>query len=411
MRHVRFNLPQSSLKERLDRLTACNTQLDRLLTNRSLPSQPRLHQRPGPSRRYLWRDRSHAIDIYNAICDGYQCECAAPHRANFALPRMSDKIRTDSGLSSVWDFELLFATEESAAKQIMPDTFNDPDDLAKSWSQISIADEIVHGSRRVSVSQCDDNHNQAHPQPIHDLCIFTRSLDPGDCKPGRQVCVLRLKEKQYSLQPPTTLQGVPQNVEYLDQLLDDQHFLVSRKERICLALSLSHAVLSFYATPWIESCWTWNDFCIDRKDEGQLFAGRKFYSSQNKSLIPASQRPLTSDFWAIRGEPTLTRLGFALIELALGRRLVELRSQYHSQNADPDALDFLTAKSLVDSGWIMRAESQAYEDVVMACLKHQFISNSEVIGLDSSRSNFQENAERSIISPLHTIVMASWGPP
>ena len=402
-------MPQSSLRERLNRLTAYNTQLQRLLTDRSLPTETSLHDRSRPSKRYLWRDRSHAVDIYNALCDGYRCKCSAPHRANFGLPRISDNIRTNSGLISAWQFELLLSVEESAIEENIPPLPNEPKRLARSWSQMTVGCETVHRSRRVSISQCDDNHDRAQQSPIPDLCIFAKSFDHGVCTPDRQIGILSLKEKQYQLQTPTTLHVVPQNVEYLDQLLADQHFLLSRKERICLALSLSHAVLSFYSTPWIEACWTWNDFCIDRENKGQLFAARKFYSSHSRGLVPECRGPLTSDLWAIRGEPTLTRLGFALIELALGKRLAELRSHHQFQSSDPDTLDFLTAKTLVDSGWVMRAESLVYEDVVQACLRHQFISRSEVIGLDSSRSNFQENAEESIIVPLHTIVMASWG--
>ena len=409
MRQVRYNLPQSSLKERLDQLTTYNTQLDRLMANRSLPSQPPLHQRPGPSRRYLLRDRSHAIDIYNALCDGYQCECTDPHRANFGLPRISDKIRTNSGLMSAWQFELLFATEAPGRKKVMPSMSNDLDGLAKSWSSLSIGVEGIHGSKRFSVCRCDENDDQAQQRLIRDLCIFTKSLDPEDSGSSRQISFLKLKEKQYSLRTPTKLHGVSENVEYLDQLLDDQDFLLSRKDRICLALALSHAVLSFHSTPWIEACWTWNDFCIDRESEGQLFAARKFYSRQNKTLVPETRQPTISEFWAIRGEPTLTRLGFALIELALGKRLAELRPKDSPQSSDPDTRDFLTAKDLVESGKVRRAESQTYEDVVQACLQRQFTSNSELIGLDSSHSSFPENAERSIISPLHTIVMTSWG--
>lgn len=174
-------------------------------------------------------------------------------------------------------------------------------------------------------------------------------------------------------------------------------------------MSLSHAILSFYSTPWIDAHWTWRDFCIDRENEGQLFATRRFYSNRKGTLGPGNPEAPTSSLWAIHGEPTLTRLGFALIELALGKRLAELRcdDQYHS--SDPDTLDFLTAKNMVDSGQIMRAESQAYEDVVRVCLRHQFIRRSELVGLDSSRPNFKENAEVSIIAPLHTIVTGSWG--
>lgn len=409
-RQVRHNLPQSRLKLRLDRLTTYNIQLQRLLADRSLPGNSDSHNIAKPPRRYLRRDPSQVVDLYDAICDGYRCKCKVPHFANFSLPRISDKIRTDSGLVSGWQFELLFATKSSAVDDASSDLDVELEGLMTTWSRIDIGGETISTSRRVSVTECDGGHDLGLSNPMLDLCIITNTVDPENCPSDRLLGYLKRKEKQYQLQALSASQGTSNpNVECLDHLIANQRFLLSRRERICLALSLSHAILSFYSTPWIDAHWTWRDFCIDRENEGQLFATRRFYSNRKGTLGPGNPEAPTSSLWAIHGEPTLTRLGFALIELALGKRLAELRcdDQYHS--SDPDTLDFLTAKNMVDSGQIMRAESQAYEDVVRVCLRHQFIRRSELVGLDSSRPNFKENAEVSIIAPLHTIVTGSWG--
>ncbi|KAL8834256.1 MAG: hypothetical protein Q9170_003843 [Blastenia crenularia] len=384
--------------------------LQRLLADRSLPRESITHKKSKPSRRYLRRDSSHVVDLYDAIYDGYRCKCKVPHLANFSLPRLSDKVRTDSGLISGWQFELLFAMKGTSADGDPADSHLGFEGLMTTWSQIGIGDEVVGTSRRVSITECDNKRDLGHPKPMLDLCIFTKELDHEDSSTDRPVGFLKRKEKQYQLQMPITPTGTPSpNVECLDHLLADKHFLLSRKARIRLALSLSHAILSFYTTPWIDAYWTWRDFCIDREDEGQLFATRRFYANGKEYIDSGSCHSPTSSLWAIHGEPTLTRLGFALIELALGKRLADLRPDQLLQSSDPDTLDFLTAKNLVDSGQIMRAESQAYEDVVRVCLKHQFIRASEPVGLDSSHPSFQENAEQSIIAPLHTIVTGSWG--
>ncbi|KAL8722295.1 MAG: hypothetical protein Q9225_001200 [Loekoesia sp. 1 TL-2023] len=384
--------------------------LQRLLADRSLPGGSASHKRSETARRYIRRDPSHVVDLYNAICDGYRCKCKVPHLANFSLPRISDEIRTESGLVSGWQFELLFATAGPAVDEYLPNSNVELEGLMTTWSQIAIGGDTVSTSRRVSITECDNKRDLGQPNPMLDLCIFTSTFDSQGCTPDRLIGFLRRKEKQYQLQIPTTSQGTSSpNVECLDHLLTDQSFLLSRKERIRLALSLSHAILSFYSTPWIGDYWTWKDFCIDRQNEGQLFATQRFYSNQREVAAACSCGAPNSSLWAIHGEPTLTRLGFALIELALGKRLVELRPDHQNRSADPDTLDFLTAKNLLDSGHIMRAESQAYEDVVRVCLQHQFIRSSELVGLDSSRPSFQENAEQSIIAPLHTIVTGSWG--
>lgn len=404
-------MPQSSLKEHLNRLETYNIQLRRLLADRSLPSTPTYHQKTKPSKRFLRRDPSHAVAIYNAICDGYRCTCKAPHFANFSLPKISDDTRTDSGLISRWQFELLFAIDESAISEAEPASSGELEELTMTWSRFSIGSEVVKSPRRISIAECDHKENNFGRQTaIHDLCVFLKTLGPEEPTSDPQVGFLKIEEKQYQLETPTKVQGSPpQKIECLDRFLADQQFSLSRKERICLALSLSHAILSFYSTPWIEACWSWGDFCIDRENNGQLFATRKFYSSHMSTLASASRGSLTSTLWAIHGEPTLTRLGFALIELALGKRLAEMRSDNRYQGSDPDTLDFLTAKSLVESGCVMQAEGQQYENVVKACLLHQFLRSSELVGLDSSGPNFQVNVEESILAPLHTIVAGSWG--
>ena len=411
MRRFRYDLPQSSLKEHLDRLESYNIQLQRLLADHSLPSMPAYDRKTKPCRRFLRRDSRHAVAIYNAICDGYRCTCKAPHLANFSLPRISDDTRTDSGLISRSQFELLFAIDESAMSEAEPASSGDLDDLTMTWSKFSIGSEVVQSPRRISIAECDHkDHDFGQQTAIHDLCVFLKTLGPEEPASDPQVGFLKIEEKQYQLETPTKLQGSsPGKIECLDRVLVDQQFSLSRKERICLALSLSHAILSFYSTPWIETCWSWGDFCIDRENNGQLFATRKFYSSQMSTLASASRESLTSTLWAIHGEPTLTRLGFALIELALGKRLAELRSDNQYPGSDPDTLDFLTAKTLVESGCVMQAEGQKYENAVKACLLHQFLRSSELVGLDSKRPNFQVNVEESILAPLHTIVAGSWG--
>ncbi|KAL9598500.1 MAG: hypothetical protein Q9219_004473 [cf. Caloplaca sp. 3 TL-2023] len=374
IRQVKYSLPQSSLKQRLDELTAYNVQLQRLLADRSLPSESIPRRRSKPPRRYLRRNPSHVVDLYNAICDGYRCECDVPHFANFSIPRISDELRTDSGLISGWEFELLFATKDSVENENPTASPIELEGLMTNWSQLHSGGETIGTSRRVSVTEC----SQSRGNPLLDLCILTKTLSPEESSSDRLIGFLKRKEKQYQLQTPKRAPSpCSPKVECLDHLLTDEDFLFSRKERIHLALSLSHAILSFYSTPWIDAYWTWRDFCIDRDNEGQLFATRRFYSNHKDMLTPGTSP--ASSLWAIHGEPSLTRLGFALIELALGKRLVDLRQYYQHPSTDPDTLDFLTAKNLIDSGRVMRAESQAYEDVVRVCLEHQFIRSSELL--------------------------------
>lgn len=401
-------MPQSTLKEQLAKLTALNTQLQRLLTERPIASISQTSNERNPNRRLLWRGSSHAIDIYNALHDSYRCDCSMPHRANFGLPRMPGGAEMLNNPGEMSQFELLFATDQSRDEDSDALSLSVTQGLSRSWSQASIYSGSFSSSRRFSISECVQSKSKVQTESISDLCIFTNSCESKEPQLTTQRGVLSLNDRRFELQKATELPETPLT-EQLDHLLTDQSFLRSRQERISLALSLSHAVLSLCSTPWIQSCWTWEDLSIDRENAGRIFAAQSFYSCHNAAAFTEKSCALVSAFWEIRGEPELTRLGFALVELALGQRLADLRSEYDLESSDIDTLDYLTAMKIVDSGRIMQAEGKMYENVVKSCLRHQFISDSEVIGLNSSQPGFHTSAERCIVEPLHKIVTASWG--
>ena len=86
-----------------------------------------------------------------------------------------------------------------------------------------------------------------------------------------------------------------------------------------------------------------------KDDNKQVFVTGRFYSTQ-RALSPTANKSAhsaaTSLFWSCFGEPILTRLGFALIELALGKRLSQLRPLNVDPNGDQDMLDFMTARQV-----------------------------------------------------------------
>lgn len=116
-----------------------------------------------------------------------------------------------------------------------------------------------------------------------------------------------------------------------------------------------------------------------------------------------------STFWACFGEPELTRLGFALIELALGKRLAELRKECIDHVYDQDMLDLKTAKDMVDTGILVEEAGQCYNDVVKVCLEHQVIVSSGVKGLNSKHVDFQLDLERYVVDPIRDLYITSWG--
>lgn len=226
--------------------------------------------------------------------------------------------------------------------------------------------------------------------------------------------VLSANEKVYSVKI-TSVHGDPSthhSVICLDDcLVPTENWQLSRRNRMDLALSLSLAILQFYSTPWIDSWWTWKDFCLLKDEKSQVFISRKFYSAQSRRMSEqASHSASTSAFWKMYGEPVLTRLGFALVELALGKRLSQLRDPNEDQNIDEDMLDLLTAKREVESGRVCNEAGKVYSDAVQACLEHQVILPTKVMGLKSEHKNFQQDLEEFVVGPLRNFHDTSWPP-
>jgi hypothetical protein len=224
-----------------------------------------------------------------------------------------------------------------------------------------------------------------------------------------------VKQKEYTVK--ITSVGVDSSTDHNVVCIDDylvpyEQWELNKQKRMYLALSLSHAILQFYSTPWIDMWWTWKDFCMLKDDNSQVFVTGKFYSTQKPSTPTAKQlsHPASASlFWSCFGEPILTRLGFALIELALGKRLSELRPADVNPNEDQDMLDTYTAKSLLADGSIFNEAGQLYHDAVQACLSHQVTMASGPRSLDSKHPNFQQDLERFVVGPIRDYHIATWG--
>jgi len=159
--------------------------------------------------------------------------------------------------------------------------------------------------------------------------------------------------------------------------------------------------------------WTWKDLYTSKDDISQIFLTRNFYGTHNASLKPPLQKSSHSKsksaFWDVVGEPVLTRLGFALIELALGKRLSELRPSDIDPNADEDMCDMITAKNILAEGSVLQQVGQVYHDAVQVCLTHQVAVASGMKSLDSSHPSFQQDLERFVVVPIRQFRASIWG--
>ena len=121
---------------------------------------------------------------------------------------------------------------------------------------------------------------------IDDLCRFVKELEDTTATSTQNSClgVLGAKDKKYTIRI-TSVGGDSSNTHSVicmdDCLFPSDNWGLTRKMRMDLALSLSHVILQFYLTPWIDMWWTWKDFCMLKDHKSQVFVNRKFYSVQN----------------------------------------------------------------------------------------------------------------------------------
>jgi len=249
-----------------------------------------------------------------------------------------------------------------------------------------------------------------------DLCSILKKFETDASSSNEYLGVIGKNNKKYKLSIKRGDEKDPKQIICLEEILSPNYQLL-RKDRMQLALRLTSSILQFCLTPWIDKTWQPRDFCVLSMGEEQnnefsdLFVTRKFYSARNSQVLEAIPQSV-DNIWSWYEEPILTKLGFALIELLLGRTLPELRGeQPGDESVDIDFLNFKTANDLINSGRIAREESKGYEDVVKACIRHQYLggSGSGVKGLDSKDPSFFDNAEESIIQPLFAEFNKSWG--
>lgn len=148
--------------------------------------------------------------------------------------------------------------------------------------------------------------------------------------------------------------------------------------------------------------------CSPRRKVADLRLKEILFEKHPNLRSPRTHSPSTSAFWDCVGEPELTRLGFALIELAMGQRLSELADQDTDSGIDQDMIDYRTAKNLMETGVILGEVGQCYHDVVQACLTHQVIGETGLKTLNSKNSTFQSDLERFVVQPIRDYYTKTW---
>lgn len=432
IRNLRSNLSDEASSNKFTQLKDCRETLRAVLGEHTTPSSTGPFRQPLPTVDFPQRDNTDAKHIYSAICSGYHCDCSLPHYANIEVPQLNTtpKLSWPRGRKDESRLHILFPIEDANTAGITDTLANvslepqhyaePPPPYPKSALRLSRSDmsnfkmssknlkSASRKTRAISIRECADEK----VDPILDLCNFVKTFNTPNTTPGseNELGILQSEQKKYKLQSPGTQNEGTRDTVSLDELTNPEKSSLPRGDRISLAVRLAYAIIQYYSTGWIDSEWTWKDFSVTGSeykytDVSQLFVSQKFYSASGK----ATKRPMWVG-WESLGEPKLTRLGFALIELAMRKRLCEMRDATIDPNSDPDAQDYWTAIRLLNTGRIMREEGEGYANVVRACIEHQFRDPHYTMKyLDSRSETFHADVEQCVLKPLHCLWKEPFG--
>lgn len=267
--------------------------------------------------------------------------------------------------------------------------------------------------------------------PIPDLCQWIRAVrtsPPNSPGVSELHGVLGDDENRYTVRAPRQDRQTSISIVPMDQWLTSCGAEgKKRRVRAELAMDLASTILQFYPTAWIEKTWTWRNFSVVQDESSHNLAiTQRFWSldMRRHSLAPPPSR-----FWRTFADldPMLVRLGFALIELALGRRLSDYRvgSEGADKGADKDGdkdgdggetgrqdmdmADYRTAMDILQRNEIRDEIGNAYHCVVDACLRCRVLSDNGPMVLRSGSGKFESDLEQFVVEPLREYHSAIWG--
>ena len=171
--------------------------------------------------------------------------------------------------------------------------------------------------------------------------------------------------------------------------------VLSRADRLSLALTIASSVLQLYKTPWLRENWSKHDILINE-------AGNDSYREQahvSGTFSTSTPEEITQQkmvFQFVRNE-TLFALGIVLIELCLGQALESMRSPEDPLDANqkPNVLtDLSTSERLLKS--VYSEAGTRYGDAVRRCIYCEFDQRRTTLDDD----DFRQAVYDGVVAPL-----------
>ncbi|KAK0663013.1 hypothetical protein QBC41DRAFT_26787 [Cercophora samala] len=395
---MRAGSESSPIREKLKKVKKLNKELKMLLNDQPslIPFQQHQSQQTTIAISAFKTNGTKAGQFFEAIKNKYTCACQRPHVIGVGCycATCADPFNDNLTIHSEWDFRLACRVSQNGQE---PPT--------KAPTTVLLE----------SVSQTDPD-----AATLNDLCSLVEEVALEETV--RNVLIDAENSRMYM---KATKIGANGNTEASTRNLADirqQGNGLRAKDRREMALRLCLAILQLCDTPWMSEAWTWN-ICVSQvAGEGHEGSSndkmvrypvifREMYSMAYKAdsaSIQTAVAPSLFADWCPDEEPVLTKLGLALIELALGKSIEDMKktehwpedTQHYSEILG-DQADRVMAKRLLQTDRIRNKATMAYENAVRVCINREFVDkDGNPSRLVSKHSTFLERFRDTVLLPL-----------
>ena len=240
-------------------------------------------------------------------------------------------------------------------------------------------------------------------EPIIDLCSTICAQHPPNGAIGFLVDEKGDKHKHYLFWADPTITPETRS-RSLDDLLScsisgSHKALLSRKDRLRIAVTLASSILELDGTSWLKPTWSSKDILFHEKTN-QASDSQYSYPYISWKLCRTDENVADymhdtspNDYHAFRSE-TLFALGLTLVELCFGSRLADL---HIAEDGDPSGMTthISTAFRLCNS--VYYEMGTLYGDAVRRCLYQPF----DVRDMSPDNEEFQQKVLDDIVTPLN----------
>ena len=361
--------------------------------------------------------RRHATSLYQVLVLGkaWKCSCRLLHMASLRLELRPNGLETTSAdISSTVRFRILLSTRQE----------EDSPWVTSQWHEVEIIpslDKEVPNvinfrppdfSPRVRFNPNITSITTAHLSQeaaidhdcelIADMCSTLCARNEPKKIIGFLVDEEDNKHKHYLYRAHTTIGPETRSKSLCDLLARSergpQGALLSRNDRLRIAVTLASSVLQLDGTSWLQPKWSSKDIFFHEKNNqadnpSYLYPYMSWKRCMSADNVSVSLDSLFCRNYAIRSE-VLFALGLTPIELCFGNTIAEM---YDPEDGDPNEVDIemRIAHRLCNS--VYSEMGTSYGDVVRRCLYQPF----DVRDMSLDNEELQQRVFDDIITPLN----------